>query len=79
MVFELLLGCVNGLTSEADMRVSCSIHSANAGSIMTFPREDRLVRLYVQLAEATIGDDDFDIKKVTPEMIMQCAENIIKP
>ncbi|KAL4756259.1 FAD-binding monooxygenase [Aspergillus foveolatus] len=32
-----------------DIRHLCAIHSANAGTIMVIPRENKLVRLYIQL------------------------------
>jgi phenol 2-monooxygenase len=63
----------------ADIRVSCSIHSTKTGSTMTFPREDRLVRFYVQLAETGSEGDDFDTSKVTPEMIAEKASQILNP
>lgn len=34
-----------------DIRSRCAIHSANSGSVMIIPRENGLVRLYVQLQE----------------------------
>ncbi|EXJ90618.1 hypothetical protein A1O1_03721 [Capronia coronata CBS 617.96] len=65
------------LSDFPDIRISCSIHSANHGSVMTFPREGRLVRFYVQLAE-TEGEE-FDKTKITPDMIVQRASQILSP
>ncbi|ETI22150.1 hypothetical protein G647_06223 [Cladophialophora carrionii CBS 160.54] len=67
------------ITDFPDIRISCSIHSTKTGSTMTFPREDRLVRFYVQLAETGSEGDDFDTSKVTPEMITEKASKILSP
>lgn len=39
------------ITNFPDIRNRCAIHSADSGSIMIIPREDGLVRLYIQLRE----------------------------
>lgn len=67
------------LSDFPDIRISCVIHS-QSGSIMTLPREDGLVRFYVQLAEssATAGDF-FDRSKVTPDDILKIARGIMQP
>ncbi|KAK5955572.1 hypothetical protein OHC33_003213 [Knufia fluminis] len=62
-----------------DVRISCSIHSTKHGSIMTIPREGRLVRFYVQLAETGGDQDDFDTSKITPETIAEKASKILSP
>ncbi|OAL20985.1 hypothetical protein AYO22_08405 [Fonsecaea multimorphosa] len=67
------------ITDFPDIRVSCSIHSAKTGSMMTVPRENRLVRFYIQLAETGSEGDDFDTAKVTLEMIAQKAAKILSP
>ena len=46
---------------------------------MTLPRENRLVRFYVQLAETGTRDDNFDRSAVTPEAIIDRAQSIMKP
>ncbi|KAL2400452.1 Phenol hydroxylase [Exophiala dermatitidis] len=66
------------ITDFPDARISCSIHSAKNGSVMTFPRESRLVRFYVQLAETSNGGE-FDKSKITPDMIVQTASRILSP
>ncbi|XXH02222.1 hypothetical protein Hte_008590 [Hypoxylon texense] len=63
------------LTNFPDIRKSCVIHSKN-GSVMTIPREDRLVRLYVQLGEMAKG---VKLADVTPEMILEHAQRIYHP
>lgn len=40
------------LTDFPDIRMRCAIHSANSGSVMVIPRENKLVRLYIQLTTA---------------------------
>ncbi|KAK7204882.1 phenol 2-monooxygenase [Myxozyma melibiosi] len=39
------------ITDFPDIRNRCAIHSADSGSIMVIPREQGLVRLYIQLRE----------------------------
>lgn len=39
------------ITDFPDIRARCAIHSADNGSIMIIPRENGLVRLYIQLKE----------------------------
>jgi len=39
----------------ADIRMRCAIHSANSGSVMVIPRENKLVRLYIQLTTTEKG------------------------
>ncbi|KAK9311634.1 hypothetical protein V1524DRAFT_370967 [Lipomyces starkeyi] len=45
-----VLDCVP-ITNFPDIRNRCAIHSADSGSIMVIPRENGLVRLYIQLRE----------------------------
>ncbi|KAK9241474.1 FAD-binding monooxygenase, partial [Lipomyces tetrasporus] len=45
-----VLDCVP-ITNFPDIRNRCAIHSADCGSIMIIPRENGLVRLYIQLRE----------------------------
>lgn len=61
-----------------DIRISCVIHSPS-GSVMTLPREGGLVRLYVQLAQPSITEGDFDRSKVTADDIMKIAQDIMQP
>ncbi|KAJ5900884.1 uncharacterized protein N7473_004954 [Penicillium subrubescens] len=72
-------GVMDGVvrTNFPDIETKCTIHS-DAGSIMVIPREDNMVRLYVQIASST--DPDFDPRKTaTAEEIQQTAKNILKP
>jgi hypothetical protein len=57
--------------------MKCTIHS-DAGSIMVIPREDNMVRLYIQIASST--DADFNPRKTsTEEEVMERAKAILKP
>lgn len=70
------------ITDFPDIRMRCAIHSANAGSVMVIPRENKLVRLYIQLTTTEkIGDGGAraDRSKITPQTILQAAQRIIAP
>lgn len=57
--------------------MKCNIHSDH-GSIMVIPRENNMVRLYVQLASSS--DPDFDPRKTTTKEGMQeFARKILQP
>ena len=45
---------------------------------MTMPREDRLVRFYIQLAE-TESEEDFDGDAFTPEKMVEQARKALEP
>ncbi|KAI5295836.1 hypothetical protein KEM52_000068 [Ascosphaera acerosa] len=64
-------------TDFPDIRTKCTIHSA-AGSIMVIPRENNLVRLYIQIASST--DPDFNPRKTaTVAEVQAAAKKILKP
>ncbi|KAL4747510.1 hypothetical protein BDW72DRAFT_209517 [Aspergillus terricola var. indicus] len=68
------------ITDFPDIRQSCAIHSDQYGSVMTAPREDRLVRFYIQLK----GEGDLDRKAMerteeSPDALIQMAQRIMKP
>lgn len=57
--------------------MKCTIHS-DAGSIMVIPRENNMVRLYIQIASST--DADWNPRKTaTVEEVQQHAKEILKP
>lgn len=57
--------------------MKCTIHSDH-GSIMIIPRENDLVRLYIQIASST--DKDFNPRKqATPEEVQASAKKILQP
>lgn len=68
------------ITDFPDIRMRCAIHSAESGSMMVIPRENKLVRLYIQLTEI-IPDATgrADRSKITPETILKAAQRIISP
>lgn len=58
----------------------CAIHSAENGSLMVIPRENKLVRLYIQLKEvAPDASGRADRSKITPELIFGAAQKILSP
>lgn len=46
---------------------------------MVIPRENKLVRLYIQLNEVNNKDQQIDHSKITPEIILKSAQKIIYP
>ncbi|KAK6197611.1 phenol 2-monooxygenase [Scheffersomyces amazonensis] len=79
------------ITDFPDIRHRCAIHSVDSGSVMIIPRENDLVRLYIQLKEVprdpsttsgTSGANSkgrIDRSKITPELILKNAQDILKP
>lgn len=58
----------------------CAIHSAENGSLMIIPRENKMSRLYIQLKEVTPdASGRADRSKITPETIFGAAKKIIAP
>jgi phenol 2-monooxygenase (NADPH) len=55
------------------------IHSVDAGTLMVIPRENTLVRLYIQLKEVTADEGRADRSQITPDMILTTAQKILKP
>ncbi|KAJ4347614.1 hypothetical protein N0V95_005260 [Ascochyta clinopodiicola] len=72
-------GVMDGVvrTNFPDIKMKCTIHS-DAGSIMIIPREDNMVRLYIQVASST--DKNWDPRKqATAEEVQEKAKAILKP
>ncbi|GAB7350711.1 hypothetical protein MBLNU459_g1267t1 [Dothideomycetes sp. NU459] len=72
-------GVMDGVvrTDFPDIKMKCTIHS-DAGSIMVIPREDNMVRLYIQIASST--DKDWNPRKsATTEEVQEAAKKIMKP
>ena len=72
-------GVMDGVlrTNFPDIKMKCTIHSEH-GSIMVIPREDNMVRLYIQIASST--DPDFDPRKsATVEEVQEAAKKIFQP
>lgn len=72
-------GVMDGVvrTDFPDIETKCTIHS-DAGSIMVIPREDNMVRLYVQISSSS--DPDWDPRKTaTVEEVQATAQKILQP
>lgn len=70
------------ITDFPDIRMRCAIHSADSGSVMVIPRENKLVRLYIQLTttgKTGEAGSRVDRSKITPEVILQSAQRIMAP
>ena len=67
------------ITNFPDIRMRCAIHSAETGSVMVIPRENKLVRLYIQLDELNSAGQQLDRSKITPEIILKAAQKIMSP
>ncbi|KAL2222157.1 2-polyprenyl-6-methoxyphenol hydroxylase [Thermoascus aurantiacus ATCC 26904] len=72
-------GVMDGVvrTDFPDIQTKCTIHS-HSGSIMVIPREENMVRLYVQIASST--DPDWNPRKTaTVEEVQNAAKKILRP
>ncbi|RMZ90591.1 hypothetical protein DV736_g2187, partial [Chaetothyriales sp. CBS 134916] len=72
-------GVMDGVvrTNFPDIKMKCTIHS-DAGSIMVIPREDNMVRLYIQIASS--NEPDFHPRKsATVEEVQATAKKIFQP
>ena len=68
------------ITDFPDIRMRCAIHSASSGSVMVIPRENKLVRLYIQLTTTGTGaGGKVDRSKINPQLILESAQRILKP
>ncbi|KAI1642261.1 putative phenol 2-monooxygenase [Daldinia loculata] len=68
------------ITDFPDIRMRCAIHSAENGSLMVIPRENKFVRLYIQLKEVTPdASGRADRSKITPDSILNAARKILSP
>ncbi|KAK5212378.1 hypothetical protein LTR41_002620 [Exophiala xenobiotica] len=70
------------ITDFPDIRMRCAIHSASEGTVMVIPRENKLVRLYIQLTRTEkVGGSGAraDRSKITPETILESAQRILAP
>lgn len=68
------------VTDFPDIRMRCAIHSAEHGSVMVIPRENKLVRLYIQLTTIEKGEGGkADRSKINPDVILASAQRIIAP
>ncbi|PQE31204.1 phenol 2-monooxygenase protein [Rutstroemia sp. NJR-2017a WRK4] len=61
-----------------DIRMRCAIHSANSGSVMVIPRENKLVRLYIQITTTENGAK-IERSTINPAMILEAAQRTMAP
>ena len=65
------------LVNELRLQMKCTIHS-EYGSVMVIPRENNMVRLYIQIASST--DKDWNPRKTaTEEEVQNSAKRIFQP
>ncbi|KFZ11218.1 hypothetical protein V502_07670 [Pseudogymnoascus sp. VKM F-4520 (FW-2644)] len=72
-------GVMDGVvqTDFPDIKMKCTIHSEH-GSIMVIPREENMVRLYIQIASST--DKDWTPRRTaTEEEVQAAAKKIMAP
>ncbi|KAL4892418.1 FAD binding domain-containing protein [Aspergillus ambiguus] len=70
------------ITDFPDIRMRCAIHSENSGSVMVIPRENKLVRLYIQLTTTAHNGGNggrADRSQINPDVIIQAAQRIMAP
>lgn len=68
------------ITDFPDIRMRCAIHSESSGSVMIIPRENKLVRLYIQLTTTnTASGQKVDRSSLTPGAIIASAQKIMQP
>lgn len=67
------------ITDFPDIRMRCAIHSANSGSVMVIPRENKLVILYIQLTEVNKDGGAVDRSTITPQVILKAAQKSMDP
>ncbi|WAO91409.1 Hypothetical protein NCS54_00887700 [Fusarium falciforme] len=66
------------ITDFPDIRYRCAIHS-DSGSMMVIPRENKYVRLYIQVTEVDDNGNAIDRFKITPQTLVQAANKILSP
>ncbi|EGG06190.1 uncharacterized protein MELLADRAFT_36236 [Melampsora larici-populina 98AG31] len=73
-------GVMDGIpaTDFPDIRLLCCLHSASSGSMLMIPRENHLVRLYVQLPQPPKGQRP-NRSDITPEKLLKMANTILAP
>ncbi|PTB47835.1 hypothetical protein M431DRAFT_21714 [Trichoderma harzianum CBS 226.95] len=67
------------VTDFPDIRVRTMVRSTSGGSLMMIPRENKLVRLYIQLTDGLSINGRLTRSMVTPEMLIETAQRIFSP
>jgi phenol 2-monooxygenase len=57
----------------------CAIHSADSGSVMVIPRENKLVRLYIQVTTTDANGKPLDRTTINPDVILASAQKTLAP
>lgn len=55
------------------------VRSTSGGSLMMIPRENKLVRLYIQLTGGLSTNSRLTRSMVTPKMLIETAKRILSP
>ncbi|KAJ7321851.1 FAD binding domain-containing protein [Mycena albidolilacea] len=66
------------ITDLPDVRVKVVLHSADSGSLLIVPREQNLVRFYIQMGTLQPGEK-LDASAQSPEKIIESARKILAP
>ncbi|KAK1977696.1 FAD binding domain-containing protein [Colletotrichum cereale] len=66
------------ITDFPDIRFR-SIINSTSGALMVIPRENRMVRLYIQLKEVSAGGGRVDRSQITPDFIFKSAQKAFSP
>ncbi|OAV99742.1 hypothetical protein PTTG_00482 [Puccinia triticina 1-1 BBBD Race 1] len=77
---DFFWGVLDGvpITNFPDIRMRCAIHSAQNGSVMIIPREQDMVRLYIQIPQPEKGKRP-NRADVTPDRLLKAAQSIFAP
>ncbi|KAG0151667.1 hypothetical protein CROQUDRAFT_667704 [Cronartium quercuum f. sp. fusiforme G11] len=77
---DFFWGVIDGVpfTDFPDTRKLCCIHSATSGSILMIPRENEMIRIYIQLPQVENGERP-NRNEVTPEKLLKLANLILAP
>lgn len=66
------------ITDFPDIRYRCAIHSVS-GSMMIIPRENKYVRLYIQVTQTDEAGKVLDRHQINPETLTLAAQKILSP
>ncbi|KAK7042192.1 3-propionate hydroxylase [Favolaschia claudopus] len=66
------------ITNLPDIRVKVVLHSVSSGSLLIVPRENNLVRFYIQMGTLQPGEK-LDSSTQSPEKILESARKILAP
>ncbi|KAJ0377795.1 hypothetical protein COL26b_004006 [Colletotrichum chrysophilum] len=67
------------LGKDFEMKGETTDAICTSGALMIIPRENRMVRLYIQLKEVSAGGGRVDRSQITPDFIFKSAQKIFSP